>query len=77
MRRERVLVGLGAPAGAIGHDQMPRLDLRRVRHQLVVPREAIDVDLHDAQVGHRGGEMRIWRRFSKGLAKPVTLKAAT
>src|SRR6516164_7431675 len=59
MRRERVLVGLSAPAGAIGYDQMPRLDLRRVRHQLVVPGEAIDVDLHDAQVGHRGGKMRV------------------
>ena len=41
MRRERVLVGLSAPAGAIGHDQMPRLDLRLVRHQLVVPGEAL------------------------------------
>jgi hypothetical protein len=29
MRRERALVGLGAPAGAIGHGQMPRLDPRR------------------------------------------------
>ena len=88
MRRERVLVGLSAPAGAIGHDQMPRLDLRLVRHQLVVPGEAIDVDLHDSQVGHRGGEMRVYHgaqvtveivrrdvdlvRLGEGVSIPVT-----
>ena len=37
---------------------MPVLDDRRRRHQVVLPRHVVDVDLHDAHVRQRGAEMR-------------------
>jgi hypothetical protein len=37
-------------------------DRWRAREQLVVPREAIDVVFHDAQVGHRRGEVDVHHR---------------
>jgi hypothetical protein len=53
------LVGLGAPAGAIRHDEMAVDNVRHMREQFVVPREAIDVSLHDPQIRHGCREMCI------------------
>jgi len=62
VRADRFLVGFGPPAGRIGNYQMAVLELRHGGEHLVVPGEAVDVDLHDAQIRRRGGEMRIHHR---------------
>src|SRR3954467_3155994 len=42
MRFERLLVGFSAPAGRVGHHELPVLDLRHSGEQLVVPRQTVD-----------------------------------
>src|SRR5688572_10673764 len=55
MRLQSLLVRLGAPAGTVGNDEVPLLDIREMGEELVVPFEPVDIDLHDAQVRHGGG----------------------
>src|SRR5215471_19063807 len=62
MSADRLLVGFGTPAGCRGNHEMTILELRGCRKDLVVPCEAVDVDLHDPQIGDRGCEMRIHHR---------------
>src|SRR5829696_4124620 len=57
-----LLVRFRAPSGNSPHDDVSIFDLWRVREQLVVPREAIDVVFHDAQVGYRRGEVGVHHR---------------
>src|SRR5712691_1693372 len=59
MSAKRVFVGLGAPAGPLWHDQMTVLDLRHVGEKLVIPRQPVDVGLHDPQIRHRRAEMGV------------------
>ena len=59
MRAQALFVGLGAPARPIRNHEMAVDKLRHVREQLVIPRQPIDIRLHDAQVRHRGAEMRV------------------
>src|SRR5260221_14529737 len=54
----RRLVDIGAPARAARQAEGAVLDDRRNRHQIVLPRHVVDVDLHDAEIRHRGAEMR-------------------
>src|ERR1700730_2503196 len=62
MRADRFLVGFGSPAGCGGNHEMTVLELRGCRKDLVLPREAVDIDLYDPQIGDRGCEMRIHHR---------------
>ena len=59
MGAQAFLVGLGAPAGAIRHDEMAVDNLRHMREQFMVPRQPVDVGFHDPQIRHGGGEMRV------------------
>ena len=59
---DRLLVGVAAPAGPVRHDEVAVLEHRRVVDQLVVPGQAVDVGLHDAQVRHGGREVRVHHR---------------
>src|SRR6185295_11388119 len=58
MRTQAFLVRLGAPTRTIGNDHVAVDIFGHVREQLVVPGQAIDVGLHDAQIRHCGAEMR-------------------
>src|SRR5205814_715379 len=51
MGADSVLVGLRAPPGLVGNDQVSVFESRRVGEQFLVPRQAIDVDFHDSQIG--------------------------
>src|SRR6202041_328785 len=62
MGADRVLIGLAAPAGAVGHGGMAVLGPRLVAEQLLVPVEPVDVDLHDAQIRLACGEMHCEER---------------
>ena len=62
MGADRLLYRFGSPAGRIGNDQVALLELRRDGKHLLVPREAIDIYLHDPKIRHRGGKMRIHHR---------------
>src|SRR5579863_3235710 len=53
---DRVFVGLAAPAGPVGHGDMAVDEFRLVAEQRLVPVEPVDIDLHDPQIRHRGGE---------------------
>src|SRR4051812_2720977 len=57
MVAHRGLVHLHAPAGTFRHDQLAVLDCRRIQEQLVAPGDAVDVDLHDAEIRHDRAEM--------------------
>src|SRR3989475_6095797 len=58
-----VLVQVGAPARTPGDDDLAVLDRRRLIDQLVLPRDVVDVDLHDPDVRHARAEMgRVQRR---------------
>ena len=59
MGAQAFLVGFGAPARAVRHDKMAVDDLGHMREQFMVPRQAVDVGFHDAQVRHGGREMRV------------------
>jgi hypothetical protein len=61
MRPHRFLVDVGTPAGPGGHDQFAILDHRRVRHQIILPGHIVDIDFHDAEVGHGGAEVALIR----------------
>src|SRR5882757_2513793 len=52
------LVHLDAPAGALGQDVVALVEHRRHIDDLVAPRHAVDIDLHDAEVRNGGAEMR-------------------
>src|SRR5215469_5972216 len=62
MRADRLLVGFSPPARCAGNYEMTVLELRGCCKDLVVPREAVNVDLHDPQIGDGGCEMRIHHR---------------
>src|SRR5690606_37130109 len=59
MRAQRLLDRVGAPAGPVRHQQVAVAVFGRMREQLVVPGEPVDVGFHDAEVGHRAGKMRV------------------
>src|SRR5260370_42564458 len=59
MSAKRLFVGLGAPAGTLWHDQVTVLDLRHVCEKLVIPRQPVDVGLHDPQIRHCRAEMGV------------------
>lgn len=62
MGADRRLVGLRAPPRLVGHDKLTVLELRRIREQFRVPRQAIDVDFHDPQIGRGSREVRVHHR---------------
>src|SRR5260221_9478417 len=51
------LVDIGAPARPGRQHQLAVLDDRRDGDEVVLPRHVVDVDLHDAEIRHRGAEM--------------------
>src|SRR5689334_18272658 len=55
-------VDLGAPAGAGGQREVAVLDVGLDRDQVVLPRDHVGVDLHDAEVRHDRGEVRVHHR---------------
>src|SRR4051812_2997563 len=58
MGLETLLVHLDAPSRPLGQEVVAVVEHRWLVDDLVAPRDAVDVDLHDAEVRHRGGEMR-------------------
>src|SRR5262245_18179125 len=58
----RGLIDICAPAGLRRHDQVPILDTRRLRDEIVLPGHIVDVDLHDAEVRDRRAEMGAHQR---------------
>ena len=69
MRTQPFFIGLGAPTRAIRNHEMAVLDVGYVGEEFVIPGEAIDIDLHDAQVRHGGREMRVYH----GAEVPVEI----
>ena len=57
VRPQHLLVDRGAPAGPRRHLDVAVLDRRRHRHQLRLPRDVVDVDLHDPHVRQRPAEL--------------------
>src|SRR5262249_40589914 len=53
------LVRLGAPSRSVGKHEIAILDVGRMSEQLMIPGEAINVYLHDAQIGNGGAEVRV------------------
>src|SRR6516225_3749153 len=59
MCAKRFFLRLRTPAWSVRQDEISVPDIGQVSEEFVVPGEAIDIDLHDAQIRHRGAEMRI------------------
>jgi len=62
MRADRLLYRVGSPARRIGDDQMAVLELRHRGEHFRVPRQTIDIDLHDPEIRYGGGKTRIHHR---------------
>jgi len=62
MGADCLFVGLCAAARLVGHDKVAVLEARRLGEQILVPRQAIDVDFHDPQIRCGGREVCVHHR---------------
>ena len=53
VRPDRRFVDIDAPAGAVRDDEFAVLHHRGVDEKLIPPGDAVDVDLHHPEIGHR------------------------
>src|SRR3984957_11820062 len=62
MRGDRGLIDVGPPTDAGRQQQFTVLDFWNMRDEVVLPRHILDIDLHHAEVGDGGAEMRAHQR---------------
>src|ERR1700684_4567293 len=62
MRADRGLIDVGPPTDAGRQQQLAILDFWNMRDEVVLPRYILDIDLHHAEVGDGGAEMRAHER---------------
>src|SRR4249919_3971449 len=62
MSGERGLVWCAAPSWRIRYDEVTVDELGHAGEEVAVPRESINIDFHDLEVGYCGGPMQVHER---------------